>query len=136
MADPRKYFLIADDDLDDQFMIKDVIRAVCPENVEARFANNGMELMDFLNKLNDRPDRPGIIVLDLNMPLKDGRQALREIKADPMFSSIPVVILTTAQTETDIAFCRKLGAAGFYQKPSSISELREIISKLYQEYFP
>lgn len=134
MADSKRYFLIVDDDLDDQFMIQDVIRAVCPEDVETRFANNGMELLHFLRNLNGKTGWPNIILLDLNMPRMDGRQALREIKADPMYKNIPVVILTTSQAEEDIAFCRNLGAAGFYQKPSSISKLREIIGKLYQEY--
>lgn len=136
MTDPRNFFLIADDDMDDQFLIQDVIRSVCPEEIETRFVNNGMELMDFLGQLNGQTAWPGVVILDLNMPRKDGRQALQEIKADPTFSNIPVVILTTSQAAEDIANCRKLGAAGFYQKPSSISELREIILKLYQEYFP
>jgi CheY-like chemotaxis protein len=135
MPDYPRYFLIADDDPDDQFLIGEVIRSIAPEDIGTRFVNNGMELTDFLDLLNGTASRPGLMIMDLNMPRKDGRQALGEIKANPDLASIPIVILTTSQSEEDMHYCRKLGVAGYYRKPSSIAELRDIIAKLYMDFF-
>jgi CheY-like chemotaxis protein len=68
------------------------------------------------------------------MPRKDGRTALRELKADPELSSIPVVILTTSNASEDEHFCQRYGVAGYYHKPSSIAEMRSIFGKLCGEY--
>jgi CheY-like chemotaxis protein len=91
--------LMAEDDSDDQLLVRDAF-AETGFDVDLKFVPNGVELMDYLRQKNgysrhvDAP-RPGLIILDLNMPRKDGREALREIKADAQLRRIPVVILTS-----------------------------------------
>jgi CheY-like chemotaxis protein len=132
MAKQKPYFLIADDDPDDQFMLQDVITTLYLEEVGCLFVDNGAELIQFLDTMNHRPN---LVILDLNMPQMDGRETLRDLQAKPNLTTIPIVILTTSQVEEDIHYCRQFGAAGYFHKPSSVSELREIIRTLYQEYF-
>jgi CheY-like chemotaxis protein len=132
MAKPKPYFLIADDDPDDQFMLQDVITTLYSEEVGCHFVDNGVELIRFLDKMNHRPN---LVILDLNMPQKDGREALRDIRSNPDLASVPIVILTTSQLEKDLEYCQIYGISGYYHKPNSISELREIFRKLHQQYF-
>ncbi|HUH03456.1 MAG TPA: response regulator, partial [Kofleriaceae bacterium] len=92
-------------------------------------------LMDYLHRRGRYADpaespRPGLILLDLNMPRKDGREALREIKADPTLSDIPVVILTTSKAEEDIARSYRDGANSFITKPVSFAALIEVVQTL------
>src|SRR5205807_1849974 len=96
--------LMADDDDDDRLLAQDALRESKLEG-DLRFVENGEELLDYLNhrgKYQNPADapRPALILLDLNMPRKDGREALREIKADPELKRIPVVVLTTSKAET------------------------------------
>src|SRR5438876_744564 len=98
--------LMADDDADDREMTREAFEASHLAN-DLRFVVDGVELMDYLyerGKYSDpeRSPRPGIILLDLNMPKKDGREALGEIKGDPKLADIPVVVLTTSKEEEDI----------------------------------
>ena len=113
--------LMADDDDDDRYLTQEAF-------AEAKLANNlnfvkdGQELMDYLTRQgqyeNDAPAPvPGLILLDLNMPRKDGREALQEIKADPLLRKIPIVVLTTSKAEEDILNTYDLGVAGFISKP-------------------
>jgi DNA-binding response OmpR family regulator len=90
--------------------------------------------MDYLHADEAASPRPGLVILDLNMPRKDGRTALRELKADRKLADIPVVILTTSRWEEDERICLRSGADGFYHKPSSIRELEEIIDQLCGRY--
>jgi CheY-like chemotaxis protein len=131
----KPYFLIADDDPDDQFMLQDMIEAISSENAETRFVENGVELIQFLKQLNGSSSWPNLVILDLNMPKMDGRQALDEIKSDPKLAAIPIVVMTTSQVDEDIHYCQQAGVNGYYQKPSSISDLRDIITHIYQAYF-
>ncbi|MBV9468559.1 MAG: response regulator [Abitibacteriaceae bacterium] len=123
--------LMADDDADDRMLAEEALQ-------ESRLANNlycvtdGEELMDFLHHRGEYADpskspRPGLILLDLNMPRKDGREALKEIKADPSLRRIPVVILTTSQAEEDIYRTYDLGANSFITKPVTFAGLVEIM---------
>src|SRR3712207_3683647 len=98
--------LLADDDEDDRVMTRDALRDARLHN-DLRFAIDGVDLMDYLYRRGRHSDparspRPGMILLDLNMPRMDGREALREIKQDPDLRSIPVVVLTTSKAEEDI----------------------------------
>jgi CheY-like chemotaxis protein len=127
-------FLIAEDDPDDQFIIQTVADEVCPPDVQIRFVENGVELLDFLQEQANDSTRSDLIMLDLNMPRKDGREALKDIKNDPGIANIPTVILTTSNREEDVAYCQSLGIAGYYRKPGSFLELREIIGKLCDEF--
>jgi CheY-like chemotaxis protein len=101
---------------------------------------NGEDLLDYLLRrgkyldLVDLP-RPGLILLDLNMPRKDGREALREIKADPALRQIPVVILTTSRADTDIDRIYELGANSFITKPVRFEALVAVMKVLSQYWF-
>ena len=130
--------LLADDDSDDRLLVKDALDE-CQWRGELRCVENGEELLDYLlhrgaHKAAD-PPRPGLILLDLNMPRKDGRQALREIKADPVLRRIPVVILTTSRADTDISNLYDLGASSFISKPVQFEDLVNVMRLLGQYWF-
>lgn len=128
----KSLLLIAEDDPDDQSLFRDVIEVVCAPTIETRFVWDGVELLDFLNNAASQPE---LVVLDLNMPGKDGRTALREIKTDPSLADIPVVVLTTSHDEADLQYCQDYGVIGYYSKPSSIAELKAIFHSLCVTYF-
>lgn len=126
--------LIADDDQDDRYMIREALEENRLSN-DIRFVFDGEELMDYLlrkgryaNPLHS--PTPGLILLDLNMPKKDGREALAEIRLDPLLRSIPVVILTTSQAEEDIVRSRNLGADGYITKPVTFEGLVEALREM------
>jgi CheY-like chemotaxis protein len=128
--------LMADDDEDDRMSTQDAFREHHLAN-EFHTVNDGEELMDFLHrrgKYQDAP-RPGLILLDLNMPRKDGREALREIKSDPQLRSIPVVILTTSREEEDILKTYDLGANSFITKPVGFDSLVQLVSTMTRYWF-
>ncbi|HKO45609.1 MAG TPA: response regulator [Pyrinomonadaceae bacterium] len=141
MKDERRpiTILLADDDEDDRKLAQDAL-------VESRLANDlhmvedGEELMDYLLRrgnyaaLVDSP-RPGLILLDLNMPKKDGREALREIKADASLRQIPVVVLTTSKAEEDIYRTYDLGANSFITKPVMFESLVRVMRDLGTYWF-
>lgn len=119
--------LVAEDDLDDQMMLREALHENRLAN-DLRFVENGEELMDYLNRTQKYSDpatspRPGIILLDLNMPKKDGREALREIKSNPDLRHIPVVVLTTSKAEEDIVRTYNLGVNSFITKPVTFDSL-------------
>lgn len=132
MMPNKPILLIAEDDPDDQFLIEDAIKMACTPELEMHFVWDGVELMNFLRTRVYY--RPNLIVLDLNMPGKDGRTALKEIKADPNLSNIPVVVLTTSQSEADLRYCQKYGVAGYHHKPGSMAGLKEIFHGLCTNY--
>lgn len=131
----RPVLLIVEDDPDDRILIQEVVLDVCKLGLDIRFANDGVELMDYLRGNGSASPRPGLVILDLNMPRKDGRTALRELKTDRDLADIPVVILTTSRWEDDERACLRAGADGFFRKPSSIREMEEIINQLCGQYF-
>jgi CheY-like chemotaxis protein len=123
--------LMADDDPDDRLLVKDAL-AECgaPAGLtEAmRFVCDGEELMDYLLRRGTYADpasspRPDLIFLDLNMPRKDGREALRELRANAELRRIPVVVFTTSKADTDILLMYQLGANSFVTKPVSYEAL-------------
>jgi CheY-like chemotaxis protein len=123
--------LIADDDEDDKFLLKSAFEE---SGIDAplSFVDNGQELMDFLQKAKRLPS---IILLDLNMPKKDGREALKEIKENPKYRSIPILILTTSNSPEDIRNCYFLGANCFITKPSTFEGLMRVIDELNKFWF-
>ena len=131
--------LMADDDADDRLLAKDALNE-CKITNALHFVENGEELLDYLRQegkyasLANTP-RPGLILLDLNMPRKDGREALQEIKADPKLRSIPVVVLTTSKAETDISRIYELGANSFITKPVSFDALIKVMGDLVHYWF-
>lgn len=126
--------LMADDDEDDRLMTKDALEESRLHN-ELRFVEDGEELMDYLRRQGEYADaekapRPGLILLDLNMPRKDGREALKEIKADPELKRIPIIVLTTSKAEEDILRTYDLGVNSFIIKPVSFQGLVEVMKSL------
>ena len=131
--------LMADDDADDRLLAKDAL-AECQLAGDLHFVENGEELLDYLHRrgkytqLAESP-RPGLILLDLNMPKKDGREALREIKADPALRKIPVVVLTTSKADPDIGRIYELGANSFISKPVSFESLVDVMKTIGRYWF-
>jgi CheY-like chemotaxis protein len=102
---------------------------------DLRFVGDGEELMDYLRGQGrysgeDCAPRPGLVLLDLNMPRKDGREALREIKTDPDLRQIPIVVLTTSKAEEDICRTYDLGVNSFITKPVTFEGLVEVVKSL------
>jgi CheY-like chemotaxis protein len=131
--------LIADDDVDDCQMIKDALKESQLLN-ELHFVHNGEELLNYLNHRGPYEDPiknplPGLILLDLNMPRKDGREALKEIKSDERFRHIPVVVLTTSQAEEDIYKTYDLGVNSFITKPVLFNSLVEVMREIGHYWF-
>jgi CheY-like chemotaxis protein len=141
--DPRGQpvtILLADDDEDDRELTREALKDAHLAN-EMRFAVDGQDLMDYLRRegrytdpLLDAP-RPGIILLDLNMPKKDGREALAEIKADERLRSIPVVVLTTSKDEEDVLRSYDLGVSSFITKPVTFAGLVEAMRTWTRYWF-
>jgi len=126
--------LMADDDADDRQMTKEAFEESRVAN-DLRFVENGVELMDYLKRRGKYSDpatspRPGLILLDLNMPKKDGREALKEIKEDPNLKNIRVVILTTSKAEEDIFRTYELSASSYITKPVTFEQLVEVVKAL------
>jgi len=130
LAAPPFTILMAEDDLDDQLLVQEAFDEVYIHN-PLKFVNDGEELLDYLKRrgkftsLKGEP-LPGIILLDLNMPRMDGREALEEIKADPALRKIPIVILTTSKAEEDIIRSYDLGASSYIVKPVTLKSLMEV----------
>ena len=125
---------MAEDDPDDRLMTREAF-AECRLGNPLQFVADGEELMDYLHRRGGFADEaryptPGLILLDLNMPRKDGREALREIKADPELRRIPVVILTTSKAEEDVTASYRDGANSFITKPVSFSALIDVVQAL------
>ena len=123
--------LMADDDADDRLMTQEAFEESRLAN-DLRFVEDGVELMDYLQRRGKYSDpatspRPGLILLDLNMPKKDGREALKEIKADPNLKCLRIVVLTTSKAEEDIYRTYNLGAASYITKPVTFAGMAEVI---------
>ncbi len=131
---PIPIILLAEDDPDDRYLIGEA----CDENqtqMQLFWVEDGEELLDYLNHTGKYSDAerwpmPKMILLDLNMPRKDGRQVLAEIKADPVLRRIPVIVLTTSQAEEDIVKTYDLGVSGFITKPVSFTGLKEVLKAI------
>ena len=126
--------LMAEDDADDRLMTKEAFEESRLNN-DLRFVCDGVELMDYLYRRGQYSDpanspRPGLILLDLNMPKKDGREALRDIKSDPQLKNIRVVVLTTSKAEEDIFRTYDLGAASYITKPVTFAGLADIVKTM------
>jgi CheY-like chemotaxis protein len=131
--------LLADDDEEDRML-------ACDALAESRLSNDitcvtdGEDLMDYLQHRGKyappaEAPRPGLILLDLNMPKKDGREALREIKSDPELRQISVVVLTTSKAEEDIYSSYDSGASSFISKPVTFEGLVEVMKGLGKYWF-
>ncbi len=131
--------LMADDDEDDRMFAMDALNEARLAN-QVDFVEDGEELMDYLHRCGKYSEMkgnplPGLILLDLNMPRKDGREALKEIKADPELRRIPVVVLTTSKAQEDIFRTYDLGVSSFITKPVSFQGLVDIMKALGKYWF-
>jgi Response regulators consisting of a CheY-like receiver domain and a winged-helix DNA-binding domain len=131
--------LIAEDDDDDFLLTEQALGEAHLRNPLKRAAD-GQELMDYLERRGVYRDRkvfpdPALILLDLNMPRKDGREALREIKASPQLRHIPVVVLTTSKAEEDIVRSYELGVNSFIIKPVTFGGFVEAVKVLGRYWF-
>ena len=126
--------LMADDDEDDRLLTQDALAESRVLN-ELHFVEDGVELLEYLERKGKFEDknsspRPGLILLDLNMPRMDGREALEAIKANPNLKGIPVVILTTSKQEEDMVKGYNLGAASYITKPVTFDGLVDLMKTL------
>jgi len=131
--------LIADDDAEDTMLIKDALKESRLKN-GVQSVENGEELMLYLRNEGKYSDKikyptPGIVLLDLNMPKKDGREALKEIKADKNLRTIPIVVLTTSKAEEDILKTYNLGVSSFITKPVKFSTMVDVMRTLNKYWF-
>lgn len=126
------FILIAEDDADDRFLLQTAFE----ENGfsdRLHFVENGVEALDFLQGLcatPGEPDLPRFMLLDLNMPKKDGREVLRELKQHPDLKKIPVVIFSTTNNEQEMRRCYELGANSYITKPNSFESLLKTVAAL------
>lgn len=128
--------LYAEDDEEDRLLTEEALDEAKLANAR-RYVKDGEELLDYLRRRGRFADpeaapRPGLILLDLNMPRKDGWEALQEIKADEDLRRIPVVVLTTSKAEEDVVKSYDLGVAGFITKPVTFDGLLQVVQALSQ----
>ncbi len=135
----KKYsILVAEDDADDRFLIQSIYSE---KNYEERieFVENGVELLNRLIYLAENVSKeevlPDYVLLDLNMPKKDGREVLLEVKQHPLLRKIPIIVFTTNRNEMEIKRCYELGANTYVVKPSSFSSLLEVIESIRNYWF-
>lgn len=130
--------LMADDDPDDRELTEEAFREVRFAN-DLRFVKDGRDLLDYLTLANgytrDNAPTPGLILLDLNMPRMDGREALTAIKSDPRLKCIPVVVLTTSEADEDIVRSYELGASSYIPKPVTFMGLVDAMKTLGDYWF-
>jgi len=131
--------LMADDDADDRQLTREALEDARLVN-DMRFVEHGEELLEYLRRQGkysppaDAP-RPGLILLDLNMPRKDGREVLKEIKQDPDLRTIPVVVLTTSKSDEDIYRSYDLGVNSYIVKPVTFEALVDVLVTLEKYWF-
>ena len=129
----KAFILIAEDDADDQFLLQTAFSENgYTDRIE--FVENSVELLRFLNDIETQSTTetayPGFIMLDLNMPKKNGREALLEIKQHPVFKTIPVIVYTTTKSEAEIKRCYELGANTYIVKPARFEGLLKTVSDI------
>jgi CheY-like chemotaxis protein len=129
----NRSIIIAEDDSDDRLLLETAFKETGIE-IKLVFANNGVELLKLLTA-HDQSVYPRVILLDLNMPKKDGREVLKELKEHPHLKKIPVIVFTTTKNEAEIARCYELGANTYVVKPDSYSELLKVVKRLKSYWF-
>jgi len=126
------FILIAEDDADDRFLLQSAFQENGYKD-KLHFVENGIELLDYLKGLEENDgmiSMPRFIMLDLNMPKKDGREVLKEIKQHPVFNDIPLIIFSTTSNEQEMKRCYELGASSYITKPNSFESLKKIVADL------
>lgn len=141
MTNEKRQFtilIVEDDPVDTELLIE----ALQDDRLvnEVKYVRDGTELMNYLRQENGFRDksqspRPDLILLDLNLPKMDGREALKEVKSDPNFRRIPVIVMTTSKSEEDIYLSYNLGANSYIVKPFSFDSMVEIIRSVKKYWF-
>ncbi len=131
--------LMADDDADDCLLVKAALRETNQPH-DLRIVRDGQQLLDYLRRRGDYRQpldapRPHLVLLDLKMPRKDGREALAELKADARLRSIPIVVFTTSTARDDIAFCYRMGVNSYITKPATFRGIVELLTTLTKYWF-
>ena len=123
--------LMAEDDPQDQLLVREAFRRAQVAN-HLNFVNDGEELLDYLCRRGPFAEavRPDLILVDLNMPRKDGREAISQIKSDANLRGIPIVVLTSSGAEEDIVHSYDLGVSSYIRKPVTFEKLVEVIRTL------
>jgi CheY-like chemotaxis protein len=135
----RRTILMADDDAEDCLLVRDALSEMgLPHDL--RFVRDGEELFDYLRRTGEyeggqNAPSPDLILLDLKMPRKDGRETLRELKTDPRWRKIPVVALTTSLASDDVDFSYGAGVNSYIAKPTSYRQLVKILDRLCKYWF-
>ncbi len=127
----ESFILIADDDADDRFLLKTAFEENGFDD-ELQFVENGVELMEFLQtkRRQGLSGLPRFILMDLNMPKKDGREVLTELKQHPVYKNIPIVVFSTTNNEQEMRRCYELGANSYITKPNSFESLLKTVAAL------
>jgi CheY-like chemotaxis protein len=135
----RRTILMADDDAEDCFLVRDAfLEAGWP--CDFHFVRDGEELFDYLRQGGEYVEGrnspwPDLIILDLKMPRKDGRETIRDLKADPRYRSIPVVALTTSSAGDDVGFSYSVGVNSYITKPTTFRDLVSVLDALGKYWF-
>jgi CheY-like chemotaxis protein len=135
----RMTILLADDDPDDCLLVRDALVAGSVVG-SLRTVGDGEELLNYLNRrgtfsAEGAAPRPGLILLDLSMPKKDGLRAIAEIKADPALRQIPIIVMTTSNQDEDVGRSYDLGASSFVTKPVTFEALVGVMKTIGQYWF-
>lgn len=133
----KRTVLIAEDDEEDFMFARDAFQEQCPRG-DLRWVRDGQELMEYLSRRGRYQNPveapwPSIILLDLNLPKKSGREALREIKSDPELRQIPIVALTGSFDKEDVFYCYSLGANSYLRKPIGFRQLIDFMKVCYEQ---
>ncbi len=131
MPSPVKHVVIADDDMDDVDLFKEIIKEVCP-HIKLSVAQDGVDLI----RLLDLIDEPDFIILDINMPRKDGKQCLKEIRSKEKFKHVPILVLTTSDVQEDLDYCLQNGANQYRVKPRTYTAFTELVTGICRGWLP
>ncbi len=128
--DSPRYILIAEDDEDDQFLLISAFKEIS-DDIELVFVENGIELLNYFKKIEDGlvKSLPALLVVDLNMPKKNGKEAIGELMYKDYFRSFPTIVFSTTGNELEKNRCRDLGINDFFVKPSNYDGLLSIVSQ-------
>jgi chemotaxis family two-component system response regulator Rcp1 len=135
MRTPTEVLLVDDNPADQDLTREALARSRCPSHI--RVASTGIEAMEMLHREGKHAGAllPDLVVLDLNLPGKDGRSVLSEVKADPALRSTPIIIFSTSQARRDIAFCYELGANCYVSKPGDLHEFFATVAAMGDYWF-
>lgn len=124
--------LVAEDDADDRFLLQAAFTEA-KLNVDLKFEENGLDVLAYLENIKDGVDYPHLMLLDLNMPKKSGREVLKQVKSDINFKNIPVIIFSTTNNRKEIDNCYALGATQYIIKPDNFSDLLNVVNDIHSK---